>query len=345
MMLLMAVVAQAKVKVSVSGTAPAEVKKVKIYILDRRPQELGEATVKDGKFSFESEVSDDAILGVGTEDFYIPFIADGTAVKVYLETQELTGSEQNEEIAAANFVFTGMDKELADELMKLAEYNGNVSDEDKQRQAEAMVEEVKKAKLELLQEATETMIPVVFLPEMMYELTYDELTPFMKPTTPYYNHPAMTTVKRVYAGLEKKRPGLMYSDIELPDMDGNKRKLSEWCGKGNYVLVDFWASWCGPCRKEMPNVVETYVKYHSKGYEIVGVSFDNKAEPWKAAVKQLGMDWPQISDLKGWESAASEAYGIMAIPSNVLLDGEGRIVASDLRGERLHAKLKEIYGF
>ena len=97
--------------------------------------------------------------------------------------------------------------------------------------------------------------------------------------------------------------------------------------------------------QEMPNVVETYVKYHSKGYEIVGVSFDSKAEPWKAAVKQLGMDWPQISDLKGWQSAASEAYGIMAIPSNVLLDGEGRIVANDLRGERLHAKLKEIYGF
>jgi hypothetical protein len=87
------------------------------------------------------------------------------------------------------------------------------------------------------------------------------------------------------------------------------------------------------------------VKYHGKGFEIVGVSFDQKAEPWKAAVKQMGMDWVQISDLKGWESAASEAYGVMAIPSNVLLDGEGRIVAYDLRGEKLGEKLKELYGF
>ena len=95
----------------------------------------------------------------------------------------------------------------------------------------------------------------------------------------------------------------------------------------------------------MPNVVASYVKYHSKGYEIIGVSFDNKEAAWKAAVKTLGMDWIQLSDLKGWQSAASEAYGVDAIPSNVLLDPEGRIVASDLRGSALESKLKEIYGF
>jgi peroxiredoxin len=139
--------------------------------------------------------------------------------------------------------------------------------------------------------------------------------------------------------------GLKFTDLTMNDLDGQSRSLSEWCGKGNYVLVDFWASWCTPCRREMPNVVASYVKYHKKGYEVVGVSFDDKETAWKSAVNQMGMDWIQISDLKGWESAATSAYGEESIPSNVLLDPDGRIVASDLRGPQLEKKLKEIYGF
>ncbi|MCR5679925.1 MAG: TlpA family protein disulfide reductase [Prevotella sp.] len=138
---------------------------------------------------------------------------------------------------------------------------------------------------------------------------------------------------------------LKFTDMSIKDMNGRTHKLSEWVGKGNYVLIDFWASWCGPCRREMPNVVTNYSKYHKKGFEIIGISFDQKAAAWKDAVKQMGMKWPQLSDLGGWGSAAVEVYGVYSIPSNILFDKKGRVVAHDLRGEQLGTKLKEIYGF
>ena len=94
----------------------------------------------------------------------------------------------------------------------------------------------------------------------------------------------------------------------------------------------------------MPNVVANYNKYHDKGFEVIGVSFDNKADAWKSAVQKIGMKWPQLSDLKGWKCIAGEIYGINSIPASILLDGEGKIVAIDLRGDDLGAKLKEIYG-
>lgn len=150
--------------------------------------------------------------------------------------------------------------------------------------------------------------------------------------------------KMIKEGMKKRAPGLMFHELTMKNMDDKDVKLSQWVGRGNYVLVDFWASWCGPCRAEMPNVVACYKKYHEKGFEIVGVSFDQRKGPWVHAVKQLGMTWPQMSDLKGWQCAASDLYGVMAIPSNVLIDPKGKIVATDLVGHELQQKLREIYG-
>jgi peroxiredoxin len=129
-------------------------------------------------------------------------------------------------------------------------------------------------------------------------------------------------------------------DFTQADIHGKPVALSSF--KGHYVLVDFWASWCGPCRAENPAVVKAYKKYHARGFSILGVSLDEKKDKWQEAIKKDGLDWMQVSDLKGWQNSVAELYGVKGIPMNYLLDQDGKIIAKGLRGEELEKKLAEL---
>lgn len=134
--------------------------------------------------------------------------------------------------------------------------------------------------------------------------------------------------------------GDMAPEIELPDTEGNMFKLSSL--RGQYVLLDFWAAWCRPCRMENPNVVAAYQKYKNKGFTVLGVSLDRDKNAWLTAIQQDNLTWTHISDLQFWQSAAARTYNVSSIPKSFLLDKEGRIIAMDLRGPALDAKLSEI---
>lgn len=137
-------------------------------------------------------------------------------------------------------------------------------------------------------------------------------------------------------------PGMEAPDIEMTDTQGNIRHLSDLRGK--VVLIDFWASWCRPCRMENPNVVRLYRLYHYKGFEVFSVSLDNNRDAWLKAIEDDHLTWPNhVSDLRGWSSAAGRLYGIQSIPATVLLDRDGKVLARNLRGQELENKLKEIF--
>ena len=139
------------------------------------------------------------------------------------------------------------------------------------------------------------------------------------------------------------RVGQKFTDFTAKTPDGVETSLSDYAGKGKYVLVDFWASWCGPCCREMPNVVELYAKYKDTGkFEVVGVSLDDNVDDWKAAIEKLGITWPQMSDLQGWQCAPAKLYGVDGIPHTVLIGPDGEIVARDLREKKLASTLEEL---
>ena len=137
--------------------------------------------------------------------------------------------------------------------------------------------------------------------------------------------------------------GAKYPDIELTNKEGKKVKLSEYVPEGKYVMLEFWASWCGPCRAEIPHLREVYKEYKDKGFEIVSISIDRKDEDWKKAMKEENMVWTQLNDPGEFNGPVAKVYNVQGVPTCILLDKEGRIFKTDMRGAQLDAVLEEIY--
>ena len=192
-----------------------------------------------------------------------------------------------------------------------------------------------------IEKADNSIVSVFPASQLNMDDDLDYLAPLAERLYEKYPHEGMVAnLKSKVDAVKNTAVGQMAPEISLNNPEGKEVSLSSLRGK--YVLIDFWASWCGPCRQENPNVVRMYEKYKDKGFEIYGVSLDRDEAAWLRAIEKDGLDWVHVSDLNFWNSTVVPLYNIEGIPMTVLVDKEGKIIAKNLRGPSLEAKLSEL---
>ena len=280
-------------------------------------------------------------------------IADGKPIEVTIKNGvgEITkGSEQNMKLAEARSKMRDLESkkdDLRNEYRALRERYGEdipeVAEADADKRWDAIEGEIKDTYTQAILNNADNLVPIFFLCKFANDLGVEFLDSFMTDYK-YKDHKQLDYINRVISGEKNKKEGAEVVDFVAKDLEGKECHLTDYVGKGKYVLVDFWASWCGPCCAEIPNIKANYEKYKEKGFEVVGVSLDYKQEDWEKKVQELGITWPQMSDLKGWDSDVCGLYNIWAIPQVLLYNPDGKVIAGPwLHGEALGQKLAEIF--
>ena len=340
-----------QVKYSIDGISNENGKTV--YLRDRLTRSIVDSTVvANSKFSMSGNAEKNAFMGVSTKDamWSVMLFNDGTPITINLNDSTLKGSPQNERLTRYDLDINAPYSNYMQKVQSMSEAERKAKEIELTGGLMIAMMKMMGGVEKVFKEECETLIPVAFIDEYQQMFGQQKFDSVLAAKPVWTNHPIVQQQMRELAYQkaqeEKKNAfiGKQFIDLEEADVDGNMHKLSEYVGKGKWVLVDFWASWCGPCKAEMPNVVAAYEKYHDKGFDIVGLSFDNKKEPWVKDIAELKMPWVHLSDLKGWKTVASEIYGVNSIPDNLLIDPQGKIVARGLRARALQDKLKEVFG-
>ena len=336
------------IKGTIEGVADGEV----VYLQDlvgRNWVSVDSAVVKGGTFQFTGDA--DTV----TVSRYVTYAPGEMQTMVFLEPGTITLNMNKEVSKVAGTVCNDAYQKFMDEFIPLnkemfALYQQSKNDSlsaEQRKEAEKQLEEKDSLSMEMMFDAISSNITNLMGVQMLTNYYGAFETERIQPLVDqipasYASNEDVVALKEHLATVAKTAVGQKFIDFTMNTPEGESVKLSDFIAKNKYTLIDFWASWCGPCRAEMPNVVAAYKKYQAKGFGIVGVSLDRDAEAWKKAIKDLNITWPQMSDLKAWDCEGAKLYGVRSIPATVLVDQEGTIIARNLRGDAIEAKLAEL---
>ncbi len=345
----------AKDEFSIKGSI-AGVKTGKIYLLKlvgEQPQPIDTANIVDGKFAFKGkmEIPDIRILRLDDQNYFATFFLDNanitvTANKDSLRNTKITGSPTQD---IFKIYISEMEKLNKDVMALQGKYQnamstGNTAEAEKAKiDYQAMIDNNKVYTKNFVKEHSNSVVSAyITIFQLANQLDATELDSITSKFAPEISKSEyVVKLKEIIQEQKKTAVGAMAPDFTMNDPEGKPIQLSSL--KGKIVLVDFWASWCGPCRQENPNIVKMYQQYHGKGFEILGVSLDKTKEDWVKAIKDDNLTWMHVSDLQYWQNAAARLYSVNAIPQSFLLDRDGKIIGKGLRGEQLEKKLSELF--
>ena len=321
--------------------------------------------VSNGSFSVSTVTHDQEIfeLAFGNNAIAVPLINDASEVRVNVDLgkkddfYEVSGSEASNQLKDLIMVFGKKNYEVEKSMARIDSLKQANAPDSVQAIAAAQrnsaIQDLNTYLKQVLNTATNPTLCSLALGFSSQTFTRAEFEASLADLVRKYpSNPALVGLKQSYdqqlaqmAEQEKQEQanswiGKQAPDLSLPDVSGRRISIASF--KGKYLLVDFWASWCGPCRAENPNVVKAYNEFKGKNFAILGVSLDKEKDAWQEAIRSDGLAWNHVSDLKFWESEAVKTFKFNGIPYNVLIDPQGKIIAESLRGDDLESKLKSV---